>query len=504
MTVITLRPSSTVDNDGVSFNGASAHATVNDNSDSTYLSAFGLGDSIRFALDDITVPAGAIVKAIAARLRCASGSTSSNDLSVYLTYGLGLIVTRNITINWQTLTTITIPLLADATAVSDSAIDGANLGIESPAGHAAQALIHEVYVDVTTVAKPVTAPASPTGTITDTNLATVTWANTLDSDGGAQTQYQIRVFTSAQYGAGGFNPASSGALYDSGAFGAATSHAITTPLADGAYRAYVRVAQTVNGVTHWSDYAYTAFTIDVDLPALPDTPTLTVEDGRIKIHVEGNAGGAATTTHLEVQRSEDAATWEPVRLTTDTAGLIAGTSADVYDYEAPNGTLMTYRVRALHEISAGNLVASAWATTATAVWIDDAWWLKCPERPALNMMVYPAGRPTHQRPARQGVFQALGSSVTVIVADTRGAARGILKLQVDTAAEQAALDALLDSGLTLLLQAPTAHHWTDRYIRLGDQDRVPWIDKAWIGERFDTLQWWEVARPPGAVDSWPA
>ena len=74
MTVITLRPSSTVDNDGVSFNGASAHATVNDNSDSTYLSAFGLGDSIRFALDDITVPAGAIVKAIAARLRCASGS----------------------------------------------------------------------------------------------------------------------------------------------------------------------------------------------------------------------------------------------------------------------------------------------------------------------------------------------------------------------------------------------------------------------------------------------
>lgn len=504
MTVTTLRPSSTTDNDGVTYNGASAHATVNDNSDSTYLSAFGLGDSIRFALDDITVPSGAVVKAVAARLRCASGSTSANDLSVYLAW-LGGIATRALTINWQTITTVTVPLLADASALNDSLIDGASVGIECPGGHAAQALIHEVYVDVTTVAKPVTAPSAPTGTITATNTPTVEWVNTLDVDGGAQTHYQVRVFTAAQYSAGGFNAASSTATWDSGdVASAAASAQITTPLADATYRAYVRVGQTVNGVTHWSDYAYTGFTVDVDLPAVPDTPTLTVQTGRIKVHVEGNAG-TATTTHLEVQRSEDGGTtWEALRLTTDTDGLVAGTSADLYDYEAPNGTLMSYRVRALHEISAGNLVASAWASTATATWTDDDWWLKCPEQPSLNMIVYPAGRPTYQRPARQGVFQALGSSETVVVADVRGDARGELKLQVDTAGEATALDALLDSGLTLLLQAPPAHHWTDRYLRLGDQSREPWIDKAWIGEQFDTLQWWQVAKPDGVVDAWPA
>lgn len=503
MSVITLRPSSTVDNDGVTYNGASAHATVNDNSDSTYLSAFGLGDSVRFALDDITVPAGAVVKSITARLRCASGSTSQNDLSVYLTYGFA-IVTKPLTINWQSITTVTVPLVADASAISDALIDGANFGIESPTSHAAQALIHEVYVDVTCVAQPVTVPSLPTGTITDTNIPAVQWANTLDSDGGAQTHFQVRVFTAAQYGAGGFNAASSTATFDTGdTSSAAVSTQVTTPLADGNYRAYVRVGQTVNGATHWSDYAYTAFTIDVDLPAVPDAPTLTVQTGRIKVHVEGNAG-TATTTHLEVQRSEDAgATYEPLRLTTDTDGLITGTSSDEYDYEAPNGTLMTYRVRALHEISAGNYVASAWAS-ATATWSDTAWWLKCPEQPALNMVVVPASLPGYQRPGRQGVFQPLGSTETVIVADKRGAPRGTLRLQIDTPAEQDDLDALLDSNLTLLLQGPPAHHWTDRYVRFGDQDRQRWIDKAWIGEHLDTLQWWQVARPVGVVDSWPA
>lgn len=508
MTVSTLRPSSTVSNDGVAVNGAaSAHAALNDNSDSSYLDSFGTTDDVTLGLDDLSLPAGAVIKELAARIRTALSSAGSNGIR--LTHG-GL-AGAEASITWTTPTTITAwtynaPLPYTTPPWTDSQVDGLVFTLSKSIWASASLVrVYEAYIDVTYVAKPVVTPSLPTGTVTSTNLPTVEWDNTLDGDGGAQTHYQVRVFTSAQYGAGGFDPATSDATWDSGDItSSAETAAVTSQLGDGAHRAYIRVGQTVNGTTHWSDYAYTAFTIDVDLAAVPDSPTLTVETGRIKVHVEGNSG-TATTTHLEVQRSEDGGTtWEPLRLTTDTDGIVAGTSADLYDYEAPNGTLMSYRVRALHEVSAGAYVASDWAATATATWTDTAWWLKCPEHPDLNMIVVPAGIPSYQRPARQGVFQALGSAQTVIVADKRGAPRGTLSLQIDTAAERDDLDALLDANATLLLQGPAGHHWPDRYLRIGDQDRARWIDKAWVEPVVDTLPWWEVARPPGVVVAWPA
>ena len=497
MTVSTLRPSSTVANSGVAVTGSSAHAALSDNSDSTYLDSFGIDDYIILGLDDLTLPSGALVKNVAARLRVAA-TAGMQTIEVDTLFGHS-----KTQVGWstpQTITTFTQP-----SSALDATIDGATLTLFGGLPSSTNIRVYEAYLDVTHVAKPVVTPALPTGTVTTTNLPVVTWANTLDSDGGAQTHYQVRVFTSGQYGAGGFNPASSTATYDSGdVTDSALTHTVATPLADATYRAYVRVGQTVNGVTHWSDYAYTGFVISVALPAVPDTPTLTAESasGRIKVHVEGNSG-TATTTHLEVQRSEDGVTWEPLRLTTDTDGVITGTSADVYDYEAPNGVLMSYRVRALHDYS-GLYAASAWATTATATWSSSAVWLKAPESPSLNMVIEPDSIPGYQRPARQGIFQALGRTDQVVVADTRAAARGTLKISVASRAERDDLDALLDSSLTLLLQCPVAEDEPDRYLRFGDQDRARWIDKAFATERIDTLAWSEVAAPTGVIDAWPA
>lgn len=497
MTVVTTRPNATVSSSGMTASAGTRHGCTSDDSDSTYITS-ALGDNLVLAFAEPSIAAGGLVKSVAVRARTSRQIFAAPEMIVAVEPdGAVLSPTASVAVTWGTATTTTVvPAIAYSTTPGDLYVrlEGAYGGI----------YIYELYVDTTYVAKPVTAPSAPSGTITATNLPTVAWANTLDADGGAQTHYQVRVFTAAQYGAGGFNPASSTATWDSGdVTSAALSASISSPLANATYRAYVRVGQTVNGVTHWSDYAYTGFTVSVTLPADPDAPTLTVQTGRIKVHVEGNTG-SATTTHLEVQRSEDGGvTYEPLRLTTDTAGIVTGTSADLYDYEAPNGTLMTYRVRALHEVTTGNYVSSAWVS-ATATWTDTAWWLKCPEQPALNMVVVPNSLPGYQRPVRQGVFQPLGSSETVIIADKRGNPRGTLRLQIDTPAEQDDLDALLDSNLTLLLQGPPAHHWTDRYVRIGDQDRQRWIDKAWIGEHLDTLQWWQVAKPAGIVDSWPA
>lgn len=500
MTVSTLRPSSTVTNSGIAVNGGgTAHGALSDNSDSTYLDSFGIDDYIILGLDDLTLPSGALVKNVAARLRVAA-TAGMQTIEVDTLFGHS-----KTQVGWstpQTITTFTQP-----SSALDATIDGATLTLFGGLPSSTNIRVYEAYLDVTHVAKPVPAPSAPSGTLTTTNVPTVTWANTLDSDGGPQTHYVVKVFSAAQYGAGGFDPATSTPTVSTVTVldGADTSWTPTVVLPNATYRAYVWVAQTVNGAAHWSDPAYTGFVINATPPAVPDTPVLTAEpaSGRIKVHVEGNSG-SATTTHLEVQRSIDGATWEPLRLTTDTDGVIAGTSADVYDYEAPNGVTVSYRVRA-HHTASDLIVASAWATTATGSWSSSAWWLKAPESPSLNMIVEPDSLPGYQRPARQGVFQPLGRPDSIIVADTaRGSARGTLKLSVASRAESDDLDVLLGSGLTLLLQGPVAEDEPDRCVRFGDEDRSRWIDKGFVTERIATLAWFEVASPAGVIDAWPA
>lgn len=503
MTVVTTRPDATVDSSGFSNTGGSSrHGATNDDSDATYIASGTPYDYAELGCGEPSIPAGGVVKRMDLRMRCVKVSGNPKLLLKLFPDGnANHALQAYVDVTWTAITTIT-------------ALGGAPAGDPSDVSLVAllqtgSIRVHELYVDTTYVAKPVTAPSAPTGTITTTNRPTVEWANTLDADGGAQSFYQVRVFTAAQYGAGGFDPATSTATVESDTLHVAIdpddqAWTPTTPLADATYRAYVRVAQTVNGELHWSDWAYTGFVVDVDLPATPAITATAVDgDGAIMVDVDHQAG-TATTTHLELQRSLDAgATWEAMRLTTDTDGVITGLDTTVFDLEAPNGTLMTYRARAGHDYGAGEIAWSAWASD-TATWQSTAWWLKAPEQPDLNMVVVPNGVPGYQRPARQGVFQALGSSDTVIISDKRGAARGTLKLQIDTATEGDDLDALLDSGLTLLLQGPPEHHWPDRYLRFGDQDRSRWIDKAWVGEQIDTLSWYEVPAPTGTIDDWPA
>ena len=507
MTVVTTKPNGTSASSGFGATGAaSRHAATNDASDSSYIRGDGTGgDSVLLQFAEPTIPSGGLVKTLALRARLRKDVSSPPGVLYYTLWPDAAVTAdsadsaQNIT--WNGITTVTlVPDTRFASAPADVQVGLRVTGTGSLID------IFELYVDTVYVAKPVTAPSAPSGTLTATNLPAVQWANTLDADGGPQTHYVVKVFSAAQYGAGGFDPATSTPTVSTVTVreGADTSWTPTVVLPNATYRAYVWVAQTVNGVAHWSDPAYTGFVINASLPAVPDTPVLTAEpvNGRIKVHVEGNSG-SATTTHLEVQRSEDGATWEPLRLLTDTAGVIAGTSADLYDYEAPNGTVMSYRVRA-HHTASDLVVASAWATVAAGSWSSSDWWLKCPESPTLNQVVTPHSIPSYQRPARQGVFQPLGRADTVIVADKRGAPRGTLALDIDTYAQAVAIDELLDAQLPLLLQAPPQHHWPDRYIWFGDQDRARWIDKAWIEPVVDTLAWFEVLPPPGVIDGWPA
>lgn len=137
------------------------------------------------------------------------------------------------------------------------------------------ARIYELYVDLVTMDRPTVSAVTITGNTTSTR-PTVTFSYTGDVQ---QTRSRTRVFSSAQYGATGFDPASSPALWDSGdVIGDSETIDVGVDIPNGlTIKAYTKVGHDWDGPegpVWWSTYvASAAATISV-LP--PIVPTLTV------------------------------------------------------------------------------------------------------------------------------------------------------------------------------------------------------------------------------------
>lgn len=494
MTVVTLKPNGVSSTYGTPTNvgGANAAASLADTSDATYVE-FNDSEGYNLALEDISWPTGAAFKAIALKLRLASPTGGSVALGSELT---GLANVGNVwPINWTAPTSISQPALPYAETAA--AINATTLRLSGSYGYPLLR-IYTAAIDVTYVIKPVVTVSAPTGTVTTTNLPTVSWTSVLDSDGGVATNYGIKVFSQAQYSAGGFNPASSTPTWSTEGTGAPASAQVAVPLADGTYRAYVRVGQTHYGNPHWSDWAYSQFVMQVQLPPVP-TFSATAQNfqGRTALTVT-NGAGTPSTDRLELQRSDDGGTtWVTVRTTT-VGGVLspAPTATTVYDYEAPSKSV-TYRARALHNYS-GVWAASAWATSTVTI-DPDSWWIKHPHRPALNLPVIVRALDVVAKAGRNGIFQPLGSSAAVVISDTRGPASGTVTLRLDSLEDQAALDALLDTTDTLLLQSP-AGEGGPGYVRLGNHERARIVSNLASAKRtFDTLEFVAVDKPDGTL-----
>ncbi len=501
MSVVVVRPDATSVAGATLVGGATTHAVLADDSDASYAQSVSGAINVGFA--NPTIPAGAIIKSAAARIRQSVASTGP-------TWG---VVSGELSIVQILVGTTTILTLSTGSAAAPSAatLNATTMSVSwgnNPGAVAAR--LYEVYLDVTYVAKPVIVVNNPTGTITTTNMPLVSWTNTLDADGGPQLGYRVKIFSAAQYGAGGFDPATSTPTLQAGGgtdplthvIGATPSWQPTTPLADGTYRAYVHVFQNVvpgTASVPVSDWTYSQFTIDVDLPAVP-TITVTAQpaSGRNQIVLSSNAG-TATTDALDLERSLDAGvTWVPVRHAAGLLSRVTGTSGTFYDREAPNGVAVLYRARALHNYS-GLYAASAWTASASGTWTSTAWWLKAPNTPGLNQIIELVTYGDVTWPARQGIFAVLGASRPTVVRDVRGAAQGSSTIRTNT---DAARDLLLDvaaADMTLLLQGPLAAGEPDRYISVGDLTQVRMIENVNKPRRTFTLPWHEVVQPDGAA-----
>src|SRR5690242_16878974 len=294
MTVSTLRPDGTISTVGspATVGAASAHAALSDNSDSSYVHSPTTGDIVAVSFDDLALPSGAVIKSLVPRARIANSASVAA-----LNYQIGLNFAGTMlpfsyrflaTATWGSATTVqlspfpagggsTLPTPPGSDADIDSVAVSLNL---SGDGASNEGRIYELYLDVTYVEQPTLTVDAPVDarTVTDTNTPPVSWTETLDSDGGARTGYQVRIFDSATFGAGGFDPSTATPFEDSGVVTDSLypwQPSLVQP--DDTYRAYVRVQQTVNGSAFWSDWAFSEYTIDVAVPADP-TLTLTPDD----------------------------------------------------------------------------------------------------------------------------------------------------------------------------------------------------------------------------------
>jgi hypothetical protein len=198
-------------------------------------------------------------------------ATKSIPVAPTITSPTGTLATSTATVSWthvdtSTATVTTKALTSNVATITTSAAHGFLVGND----------VTVAGVDSTFNGTwKITAVTSTTFSyaVTAANVSSTAASGTATiGDGAAQVFYQVGVFTSAQYGIGGFDPASSPSSWSSGSIRSVVSTITTTSLLPGAYRAYVRTGKT-DGVNSaiWSTWAFSSFTV---APVQPPTPTV--------------------------------------------------------------------------------------------------------------------------------------------------------------------------------------------------------------------------------------
>lgn len=470
----------------VAENGGVVEATLEDGSDATNL---GLTRSATtdaraaMSLDTFTLGTGRL-KSWFVSYRRAWGSGVQPPLRVYLSTftvpGIDFVAqildfppTAYATVN----TSPQVPPNA-----TQAQLDDLTLTFWIEAGTAGAMSVSEASVSVTYAVAPVANITYPTGspTLTLTSTPTVTWTHSAGSDGGPQTAYQLKAFTAAQYGAGGFSPDTSTAAYDSAVVTSSAQAAAVGPLANSTtFKVYLRTAQTINGALHWSawdnEIVSTNFT-----PATVSTVTTSAVPASGYIQVTANHSGAAWVD-VEIERSDDGGvTWVPVRgatkVTTATGNnhvtSWSSSAVVVRDHEAPNGVMVTYRARA-----STALITGAYTSATPTSWSESlAVWLKDPNDPTLNVKVLVQEQPQPSRAVAQGVFQPIGAAFPVVISDRRSSRVGTFVCQTQSLGQGLLLEAAIENQVKLL-QFPAVHLWGSKYIALGPAQEM-YLDPA--------------------------
>lgn len=284
MATYTLRPNANWNNSSlftITGGSASVHAALADNSDSTYVTRTSTTVPAYYEAEFGTqsIPADEKIVSVNVRARMSVGTAGSAQLS------LGVITDRNgrevtYSVPYTKLNTfalgevdtaLTLTSSPSGAVWSQTAIDNLTVKFtDNSTSSADRSNLYELYIDVVTTAQPTVTVTAPSGTVTDTSFVSVNWTYS-DTDGDPQSAYEIKVFDSTTYGAGDFDADTSTASVETGIVASTnTGQTLEADLANSTtYRAYVRVAQLVNGSNYFSEWAYSQFSLSLDAPAIP-------------------------------------------------------------------------------------------------------------------------------------------------------------------------------------------------------------------------------------------
>ena len=476
MSVTVVRPDSTptgASNFTIFGGSATINAALADNSDSTYVRKGVTGNgAVIVGFGTTTILSSVRVKQVRlrARVSCPTSASrlnvtpvvrvdgvnySGSAISFAGIYALGTYVGAYFT---------TAP---DGQAWDQDRIDGLRAQIMDTKTSSDLSSVYELYFDVDTTTQPTVTVSNPTGTVTNTSQPDVSWSYA-DADGSDQDYYRIRVFPSSVYAAPGFDPISSTSTWDSGVVASSDNSAtITDYLTNGTWRAYVTVAKTVSGVPFYSAYAYAQFILSTTPPTTPTVQaTYNSANNRVTLSMTGaTVAGSFDSQEFTVQRSADSGvTWGPV--VGGTGLVVDGTgAAALFDYSAPRGITVLYRVRSVGLLT-GDFVATPWsATDSVAVTNDGTWWLKSVTTPSLNTGGLKVAAGFESTPVEQvGVFRPLGRVSAVVVSAGLQGEDGKVKITAVGMAEFNAVWNLVTSLSTLVIQSPVPTQKTVRVI----------------------------------------
>jgi hypothetical protein len=285
---VQLRPTGTIATAATSNVGGAAtfHAALSDNSNTTYALPTGGGNMQLYDVGTYTLAANERIERVRLAVKTRSDDTAkpSSYIGSWVDPVTGLESTREEI--WAIRTTITIQSLSwDTTDPStqpwtQDVIDRIEprIGSVTHGTGYTYTRFYELYYIVSYDTQP---------TITGLAMGSLDASRPAfsyvfhDDDGDSQNKYQAKLFTSAQYLAGGFSPDSSTAAWDSGELvaplfeGGTQNGQIGISLASGGtYRLYVRAARDFVGIDDWwTAWSFTGFST---VAFAPETPTLSV------------------------------------------------------------------------------------------------------------------------------------------------------------------------------------------------------------------------------------
>lgn len=512
MTQVRLDPASQMANTGA-VTGGSFPGIMSDSNDGTYV-IFDSGEYFQVTLSDLTLPAGGVVRWVQGYVRCGKLIFAEGGSVVMLIDANGKQSNYGTSVTWDEATTILASSLGQppsihAAELSDGNVDALTMIIAN--WGPGDTFVSEAYALVSYWVKP-TVVVPDFGAITTDDTPELSWVSTYDSEITGNVYFRVKIFSSAQYGAGGFDPAVTVPLQDSGELigttpgpgGGGVADDVWTPasLPNDSYRVYVSVADVPvpmpdsgEPVLRWSTQDFGTLTINVGRPS---DPTFVASgdnaNSRVTLTATKGAGGAETATHATFdKRVPGGSVWTPVR-----GGEIvpySGSTAVLHDYEGANGETWDYRARSVHDFGNGTYSRSVGVNYAAA-WTNNNWVLKHPYDPDLNFHPRIRSQPDRRQPANKTSHRVAGRRNTVNISDVRGGWEGDLTIRSDTDAEREQLNVIMADNTALLLQAPPdTPNWPDTWISLGDLTQTRVVDTDVTPWTFDSFPWTEADRP---------